>query len=128
MTKSTDRMKKVIGETIRTLRKEKRMSQADLAEALGTVGKAAVSSWEVGRSAPDAETLDRIAEIFSTPVDQFYTGERISYYYYMYAPDAPEPDEDLKAIIRAYDTVNDEGKKYLRDAAAFALGREMFRS
>lgn len=128
MAKSTDRTKKAIGVAIRTLRKARGMSQADLAEALGTVGKATISSWETGRSAPDEDTLAAVAGILETPVDSFYSGEALSYHYFSYSPDAPDPDSDLGLLLRAYRGVNEEGKKYLRECALFAMGREAFRS
>ena len=50
---------RTIGETICTLRKEKGMTQKELAEALHVTDKA-VSKWERGGSLPDTATIPRI--------------------------------------------------------------------
>lgn len=129
MVRSTERVRKTIGAVILSARKKKGMTQKELADALGTVGTAAaISSWERGRNAPSEEDLALLSAILEVPIDDFYKGEAITYHYYGISPDDPDPDEDLAMIVETYRAVNDEGKKYLRDAAAFALGREMFRS
>lgn len=52
----------------RQLRKEKRMSQANLAELLG-VSQTAVSQWETNKNYPDINTIKELAEIFSVTTD-----------------------------------------------------------
>lgn len=57
-----------IAENIRIFRKEQKMTQERLAEALGvTVG--AVSKWESGSSVPDITLIMDIAEFFGTSID-----------------------------------------------------------
>ncbi|MBR6498442.1 MAG: helix-turn-helix transcriptional regulator [Clostridia bacterium] len=61
-------MKLRLSENIRTLRKEKRMTQENLAEALGvTVG--AVYKWESGLSQPELNLIVELADFFDTSVD-----------------------------------------------------------
>ncbi len=61
-------MKIRISENIRLLRKEHRMTQEQLAEALGvTVG--AVSKWESGSSVPEIGLICEMAAFFETSVD-----------------------------------------------------------
>lgn len=61
-------MKLNLSENIRTLRKQKNLTQEQLAEALSvTVG--AVSKWESGATMPEIETLVRIADFFDLSVD-----------------------------------------------------------
>ena len=124
-----ERIRYTIGETIRQARKAKKMTQDDLGALMG-VKKGTISSWEVGRSTPDSDDLAALSRVLEVPVDEFYTGRnrRRDVVYTYDAETDPDPDADLQAIISTYRAVNDEGKKYLRDAAAFALGREMFRS
>ena len=55
-------------ENIRNIRREKRMTQEALAEAMG-VTTAAVSKWETGQSAPDVEMLMALADFFEMSVD-----------------------------------------------------------
>lgn len=61
-------MKINISENIRTMRKGCKLTQEQLAEALGvTVG--AVSKWESAMSIPDISTIIGLAEFFDTSVD-----------------------------------------------------------
>ena len=61
-------MKIHISENIRTMRKSCKLTQEQLAEALGvTVG--AVSKWESAMSIPDIGTIIGLAEFFDTSVD-----------------------------------------------------------
>lgn len=61
-------MKINISENIRTMRKGCKLTQEQLAEALGvTVG--AVSKWESAMSVPDISTIIGLAEFFGTSVD-----------------------------------------------------------
>ena len=53
---------KSIGETIATLRKEKKMTQSDLAQKMNVTDKA-VSKWERGISLPDVETISKLADV-----------------------------------------------------------------
>lgn len=55
-------------ENLRVLRKQKQLSQSDLANEL-MVTRQAVSSWENGKSLPDVYTLSRIAELFGVSLD-----------------------------------------------------------
>ena len=57
-----------LSENIRAFRKERKMTQEQLAEALGvTVG--AVSKWESGSSIPDISLIMEMADFFETSVD-----------------------------------------------------------
>lgn len=61
-------MEITIGENIRRLRIERRMTQEQLAEILN-VTNAAVSKWERGDSFPDITMLFPIADYFGVSVD-----------------------------------------------------------
>ena len=61
-------MEITIGENIRRLRLERRMTQEQLAEILN-VTNAAVSKWERGDSFPDITMLFPIADYFGVSVD-----------------------------------------------------------
>ena len=61
-------MEITIGENIRRLRLERKMTQEQLAEVLN-VTNAAVSKWERGDSLPDITMLFPIAEFFGVSVD-----------------------------------------------------------
>lgn len=57
-----------LAENIRKFRKERSMTQEQLAEAMGvTIG--AVSKWELGSSVPDIDYIVELAQFFETSVD-----------------------------------------------------------
>ena len=55
-------------ELLRQCRKQKHMSQAELASLLG-VTQQAVGKWESGKSSPDPATVAKLAEILDTTAD-----------------------------------------------------------
>jgi transcriptional regulator with XRE-family HTH domain len=61
---------------ISTLRKEKDMTQKDLAERIGITDKA-VSRWETGKGFPDVSLLVSIADTLGVSVSEVVAGERI---------------------------------------------------
>lgn len=63
-----------IGKNIAALRKEKNMTQEDLAGALG-VSAQAVSKWENENSCPDISLLTKIADLFGVTVDELLRNE-----------------------------------------------------
>ena len=65
-----------IGTNIYTLRKEKKITQAQLAEKLG-VSEQAVSKWETGRGTPSMESLKQIANLFHITLDQLLSTEEV---------------------------------------------------
>lgn len=75
------------GEFLYTLRKEKGMTQAELADALGVTNKA-VSKWETGEAMPETSQLLPISRIFDVSVDELLNGER--------AFEAPKNEESEK--------------------------------
>ncbi len=64
------------GEFLYTLRKEKGMTQVDLADKLNVTNKA-VSKWETGEAMPETGLLRPIADIFDVTVDELLRGERM---------------------------------------------------
>ncbi len=62
-------------ELLYELRKEKNLTQSELAEKLGITNKA-VSKWETGEAMPDTAQLLPLAEILGVSVDELLRGER----------------------------------------------------
>lgn len=60
--------KQTMGEIISNLRKEKGMTQKDLAEQMGVTDKA-VSKWERNLSCPDISSIPQLAEILGISVE-----------------------------------------------------------
>lgn len=64
-----------IGERISDLRKGSKMSQGQLADALG-VTRQAVSKWENDLAVPDALKMIQLADILDTDIEYLSTGRR----------------------------------------------------
>ena len=63
-------------EKIQELRKQKGLTQEELAEAL-YVSRTAVSKWESGRGYPNIDSLKTIAKFFGVTVDDLLSGEEL---------------------------------------------------
>lgn len=87
-----------IGINIYTLRKEKNVTQAQLAESIG-VSVQAVSKWENEQCAPDVSLFPSIAEYFGVSIDRIFGYHMNSY------------DDEVKAIIQAADDSMDTYKE-----------------
>ena len=71
-------MTKTLGARIAALRKEKGMTQLELAQQMGVTDKA-VSKWERDLSCPDINTVPRLAEVLGVSLEdlmQIYTPEK----------------------------------------------------
>lgn len=66
--------KQTFGEMIAALRKEKGMTQLELADKIGVTDKA-VSKWERDLSFPDVGTIPKLAEIFNVSVNELMQGK-----------------------------------------------------
>lgn len=66
-----------IGKFISTCRKEKGLTQTQLAEKLNITNRA-VSKWETGKSVPDAAIMLDLCEILDVSVNELLSGERIA--------------------------------------------------
>ena len=84
-----------IGERIMALRKEKNISQTELAKRLN-VSRQAVSKWEQGVSSPDTERLIQLAEILGTEVEYLATGTH------------PEPGSVVLNIVETVERVEEK--------------------
>ena len=65
-----------IGKFIAECRKEKGLTQMQLAEKLNITNRA-VSKWETGKSLPDISIMPEVCEIFEITVNELLSGERI---------------------------------------------------
>ena len=66
-----------IGKFISELRKEKNMTQEQLAEKLGVTDKS-ISRWENGKTMPDYSLLKDLCDILSISINELFLGEKIS--------------------------------------------------
>ena len=65
-----------IGKFIQQLRKEKNMTQKDLAEKLGVTDRA-ISKWENGRGMPDLSLMKALCDELDISVNELLSGEKI---------------------------------------------------
>jgi len=66
-----------VGAFLKDLRKEKGITQEQLAEKLGVSGRT-ISRWETGKNMPDISLLVEIAEFFDVSIPEIIKGERKS--------------------------------------------------
>ncbi len=68
---------KKIGLFLRELRKEKNLTQEELAEQLNVAGRT-VSRWETGRNMPDVSIMIPLCEILGISINELLSGEKIA--------------------------------------------------
>lgn len=83
-----------IGKFIARCRKEKKLTQAQLAEKLNITDRA-VSKWETGKSMPDSSIMLELCAILGITVNELLSGEEISMESY-----EKRADENLIALKR----------------------------
>ena len=66
-------IKKSLGQTIKQLRTERRMTQEFVAESLG-VSRQAVSKWESGAADPSTSNLFALAKLFRISAEELLAG------------------------------------------------------
>ena len=67
----------VTGNTIRQLREERKLTQAELAEQIGVSSKT-ISKWETGKGLPDISLLQPLAQALGISVIELMNGEQIT--------------------------------------------------
>lgn len=66
-----------IGKFIASCRKEKNLTQAQLAEKLGITDRA-VSKWETSKSMPDTGLMPELCELLGISVNELLSGEKLN--------------------------------------------------
>ena len=117
-------MNNTIGENIKKVRKQKHMTQRELAEALG-MRDAAISKYEKGIVTPPLETLKQLADVLQVPIAYLLSGSLYPQTVYYddngivdVVPGVPEDvaqlvglSSDNKAqLLEAFDKLNEEGQ------------------
>ena len=83
-----------IGKFIAKCRKEKKLTQAQLAEKLNITDRA-VSKWETGKSMPDSSIMLELCKILEITVNELLSGEKVEIENY-----EKKVDENLIALKR----------------------------
>ena len=93
-----------IGKFLQELRKEKRLTQEQLAEQIG-VSRRTVSRWETGSNLPDLDVLIELSDLYSVDLREILNGERKS----------EQMNEELKeTVLQVADYSNEEKARLLR--------------
>ena len=66
-----------IGKFIQEIRKEKGLTQKELAELIGVSDKT-ISKWENGNSSPDTSMLMSLSEALEITVNELFSADKIS--------------------------------------------------
>lgn len=93
----------MLKDNLKTLRKNKGLSQEELAIKLNVV-RQTISKWESGLSVPDAEMIINISELFETPVSEIL-GENIE----------KKEKDDLKVISEKLEVINEQLSSYQKE-------------
>lgn len=64
----------MLGENIYNLRKEKKLSQEQLAEQIG-VSRQTISNWELGETSPNPEQLKLLSKTLNTSIDELLNND-----------------------------------------------------
>lgn len=99
---------------LKEIRKEKNMTQVQLAEALG-VSKGTVAMWEIGKRQPNFETLNALSDIFDKKIDYILGYSNDSSSAQMTESEIEqlgiwETEENFYEMIMAYLRLDDFGK------------------
>lgn len=98
------------GNRLAQLRKEKGLSQEELANRIG-VSRQAISKWENGESSPDTDNLVALAKVYGVTIDELINGEEAK----------PEPEKVDAEVVEPHkdeeDDDNDDDDDDLEPAA-----------
>lgn len=90
-------MEKTLGNRIAQYRREKSLTQEDLARTLNLSAQA-VSKWENDQTCPDISLLPKLAEIFGITVDELLSGKKEPEVRIVPAAEQKKPEEMLLRI------------------------------
>lgn len=105
---------KRIGLFIAQCRKEKNLTQMQLAELLGITGQA-VSKWENGRGMPDVSLLQPLCDVLGISLNELFSGEHISAEEYK-----GKAEENISRLFKEKQIANLKPVKYLFSVCANA--------
>lgn len=109
-----------VGERIAALRREKKLSQGALADAVG-VTRQAVSKWENGLSNPDTEKLMALAEVLDTEVLYLTSGEKPVYEHPVVVNVIEKVDRVVERVVEKPVVKRVTRIQYVRNPTEFGL-------
>lgn len=105
-----------IGSFLRELRKEKALTQEQLAEQFGVSGRT-VSRWENGNNMPDISILIELADFYDVDIRELIDGERKS----------ENMNEEMKdTLVKVAEYTNAEKDKLMKELSMMAAASAAF--
>lgn len=104
---------------IKRLRKQKGLTQDELADALG-VSRSAVSMWELGSREPNFEAAETIADFFNVSLDSLISQKQIDDYVNELRKN------QLKKVLFGTTNISDEKLNEVLEYARFVKERKGF--
>lgn len=95
-----------IGKFLSELRRERELTQEQLAERLGTSNKT-ISRWENGNYMPPVEMLMELSEFYNVSINEILSGKRLEH-----NEEKQAAEENLKDVLSVSPFSLDERKKY----------------
>lgn len=110
--RQTEMDQQKIGEFLKTLRKDKNLTQEELADKMN-VSRRTVSRWETGSNLPDLSILVELADLYDVDMREIFNGERKN----------ETMDKDLKeTMLMAADYTDDNMKKVMKRMQLMFIG------
>ena len=109
----------MVGDKIKQLRIEHKMTTEELAQKLGYKSASTISKWEAGAAEPPLQTVHKIAEIFGVDVNSLVVEDQEPSYYI--DPEVAEMANEmyrrpeLKVLFDASRNVSKEDLQYVSD-------------
>jgi len=101
----------LIGKFLKELRKEKNITQEQLADKLNVSGRT-VSRWETGNNMPDISILVEMAELFDVSIPEIINGERKN----------EKMDDEIKTVAQSMsDYATSEKENLLKEVRKLSL-------
>ena len=103
-----------LAENLQLLRKQKGVTQEELAEIFG-VSSQSISKWELGINCPDITLLPKLAEYYKVSIDELLGYKPLSSINSIYI--------DVKSLIESSDNKIDDAYNYIFDRQRKVLDR-----
>ncbi len=106
--------------TFKMLRKEKKITQSELAKQLD-IDQTTVSKWELDKALPDTTMLIKLAKFFDVSTDyllslsEYYYPDKLTNNSFSSEPMSETYSSEERQLIRQYRSLPDKIKKTIRD-------------
>ena len=99
---------------IKTMRKSRDLTQADLAKSIGQT-PSSITMYETGKRVPDLETMEALADVFNVPMTAFFAGSESSRDVYNANLYPQQTTKEYRIISSGVSKMPEEDQKRLLD-------------